>query len=95
METRDGGTRSMAGLPALILLPSVVRRTEGDSLLVSGTVRLVVDGAIDAPAVAWSPRPNGSEERTWAPFRRRVAASQPRLDALGIGYTHAEGIDWS
>lgn len=48
-----------------------------------------------AAEIAWSPHPSASSERTWTSFRRRVVGWQPRLDALGIGYTRAEGIDWS
>ncbi|PSL36647.1 hexosaminidase [Labedella gwakjiensis] len=48
-----------------------------------------------AAEIAWSPRPSESPERTWSSFRRRLVGWQPRLDALGIGYTRAEGVDWS
>lgn len=64
-----------------------------DSL--AGIDALAFPRLLAAAEIAWSPRPGRSEERTWVSFRRRVAAWQPRLDALHIGYTRAEGIDWS
>jgi hexosaminidase len=64
-----------------------------DSL--TGIDALAFPRLLAAAEIAWSPRPVGNEDRTWAAFRRRVAAFQPRLDTLGIAYTRAEGIDWS
>jgi hexosaminidase len=64
-----------------------------DSL--AGIDALAFPRLLAAAEIAWSPRPGRQEERTWTAFRRRVAAWQPRLDSLDIGYTRAEGIDWS
>jgi hexosaminidase len=64
-----------------------------DSL--SGIDALVFPRLLAAAEIAWSPRASQDVDRTWSSFRRRVAGWQPRLDALGIGYSRAEGIEWS
>jgi hexosaminidase len=64
-----------------------------DSL--AGIDALAFPRMLAAAEIAWSPRPDQSAARTWESFRRRVAGWQPRLDAHGIGYSRAEGIEWS
>jgi hexosaminidase len=61
----------------------------------AGIDALAFPRLLAAAEIAWSPRPSASDERTWSSFRRRVAAWGPRLDALGIGFTRAPGVDWS
>ncbi len=39
--------------------------------------------------LAWSPK-----GRSWDEYRTRLAAFAPYLDAHGIHYTRADGVDW-
>lgn len=62
-----------------------------DSL--EGIDALAFPRLLAAAEIAWSP--SDGAERSWESFRRRVAGWQHRLDALGIGFTPADGVDWS
>lgn len=60
----------------------------------TGIDALAFPRLLAAAEIAWSPPASASSERTWASFRRRLVGWQPRLDALGVGYTRAAGVDW-
>jgi hexosaminidase len=48
-----------------------------------------------AAEIAWSPRADASELRTWESFRSRVGALAPLWSSFGIEYTALPDVDWS